>query len=196
MRTWIVDYASTEEFYWQIPGSDVDLSLLPSRAIDNQQEQEQTQAIFDDYAKSHFVGPELNARFEQLAEQRIRRHPLRYYVWLPGLRIADMWLRPRTEMLPLNSRWWEYADDTQDCVLATIWGAINLLFVVAAVLGIIRGPRPHFLALMLLFVLLRSAFLGTLENPEPRYTLECYPVVLLLAGAWISGRQGWHRADV
>jgi hypothetical protein len=41
--------------------------------------------------------------------------------------------------------------------------------------------------MMLLFVLLRSAFLGTLPNPEPRYTLECYPVVLLLGGAWISG---------
>ena len=64
VRTWIADYASTEEIYWQIPGSDVDPTLLPSRAFDNQQEQQQTQAIFDDYAKSHFVGPELNARFD------------------------------------------------------------------------------------------------------------------------------------
>jgi 4-amino-4-deoxy-L-arabinose transferase-like glycosyltransferase len=195
VRTWMVDYVSTEEFYWQIPGSDVDTSLLPSRAIDDEQEQQQTQAIFDDYAKSHFVGPELNARFEQLAKQRIQRHPLRYYVWLPALRISDMWLRPRTEMLPLNSRWWEFADDTQDCVLATIWGAINLLFLAAATMGVIRGPRPRFLGLMLLFVLLRSAFLGTLENPEPRYTLECYPVVLLLAAAWISGWKRWSRAE-
>ncbi len=196
MRTWIIDYVSTEEFYWQIPGSDVDPTLLPSRAIDNQQEQEQTQAIFDDYAKSHFVGPELNARFAQLAAQRIQRHPLRYYVWLPLLRIADMWLRPRTEMLPLNSRWWEYADDTQDCVLATIWGAFNLLFLAAAVMGAVRGPRPQYFAMMLLFVLLRSAFMGTLENPEPRYTLECYPVVLLLAGAWISGWKRWQRSEL
>jgi hypothetical protein len=30
-------------------------------------------------------------------------------------------------------------------------------------------------------LILRSVFLGTLENPEPRYTLECYPVVILLA---------------
>jgi len=30
-------------------------------------------------------------------------------------------------------------------------------------------------------VILRSVFLGTLENPEPRYTLECYPVVIFLA---------------
>jgi hypothetical protein len=107
-----------------------------------------------------------------------------------------MWLRPRTETLPLNSRWWEFADDTQDSVLATIWGAINLLFIGAAVMGAIRGPRPRFLALMLLFVLLRSAFLGTLENPEPRYTLECYPVVLLLAGAWMSGWKRWSRAGL
>jgi hypothetical protein len=28
---------------------------------------------------------------------------------------------------------------------------------------------------------LRSVFLWTLENPEPRYALECYPVVILLA---------------
>jgi hypothetical protein len=32
------------------------------------------------------------------------------------------------------------------------------------------------------FVLLRSVFLSSLENPEPRYVLECFPVVLALAG--------------
>ncbi len=128
----------------------------------------------------------------QLANERVRDHPLRYYVWLPILRSFDMWLRPRTEMLPLNSRWWEYGDDTRSSILATVWGALNLLFVAAAVMCVIRGPRPRDLGLMLLFVLLRSAFLGTLPNPEPRYTLECYPVVLLLGAAWVSG---WTRVS-
>jgi 4-amino-4-deoxy-L-arabinose transferase-like glycosyltransferase len=196
VRTWIVDYTSTEDVYWQVPGSDVDTSLLPSRAFDSEEERLQTQAIFDDYAQSHFVGLELNARFDQLGRERIQRHPLRYYVWLPALRIADMWLRPRTEMLPLNSRWWEYADDTQDCILATLWGALNLLFVVGAVMGLIRGPRPLYLGMMLFFVLLRSAFLGTMENPEPRYTLECYPIVFLLCGAWISGWRRWRSSEI
>jgi hypothetical protein len=40
--------------------------------------------------------------------------------------------------------------------------------------------------LLIGFVLLRSAFLGTLENPEPRYTLECYPVVILSAAVYIA----------
>ncbi len=196
MRTWVVDYVSTEEVYWQVPGSDVDLDLLPPRAFDSEQERQQTRAIFDDYAKSHFVGPELNDRFDQLAEARIHRSPLRYYGWLPVLRSADMWLRPRTEMLPLDSRWWEYADDTQDCVLATLWGELNLAFLLAAVMAVIRGPRPLYLGMMLLFMLLRSAFLGTMENPEPRYTLECFPIVLLLGGAWISGWKRWRRTEL
>ncbi len=192
VRTWVVDYVSTEEVYWQIPGDEFDFSLLPSRAFDSAQEREKTKAIFNDYAKTHVVDPELNARFAELANARIKHSPFRYYIWLPALRIADMWLRPRTEMLPLNTRWWEYANDTESCVLATLWGALNLLFVFSAVMGVVRGPRPQYLALMLLFVLLRSAFLGTLENPEPRYTLECFPVVLVLGGAWLSGISRLH----
>jgi len=35
--------------------------------------------------------------------------------------------------------------------------------------------------------------LGTLENPKPRYKLECYPVVFVLGAAWISG---WKKTQV
>ncbi len=195
VKTWSADYVSTEEVYWVVPGDKFDPAVLPSRAFDSRQQREQTENIIEDYKKVLVVNPELNARFMQLAVERISEAPLRYYVWLPALRIADMWLRPRTEMLPLNSHWWEYADDTESSILATIWGALNLLFVGAAVMGVIRGPRPCYLGMMLLFVLLRSAFLGTLPNPEPRYTLECYPVVLLLGAAWISSRNRPRLAD-
>jgi hypothetical protein len=35
---------------------------------------------------------------------------------------------------------------------------------------------------MLGFVALRCVLLLTIDNSEPRYTLECFPVVILLAG--------------
>jgi hypothetical protein len=38
-----------------------------------------------------------------------------------------------------------------------------------------------------IFVLLRTAFLTTLETPEPRYVLECFPVLLAFA-ATIFGK--------
>ena len=190
VRTWSADYVSTEEVYWQVPGEKVDLGLLPSRAFDSREQREQTQAIFRDYGETLVIDPELNARLMELAKERIRRHPLRYYLWLPALRIADMWLRPRTEMLPLATRWWDFAGDTESSIIATVWGLLNLLLILAAVMGVARGPSPRYLGMMLLFVVLRSALLATLPNPEPRYTLEGYPVVMLLAGAWIAG---WKR---
>lgn len=190
VRTWSADYVSNEDVYWQVPGNKLDLGLLPSRAFDSTEERQQTQAIFRDYDKTLVINPELNARLMELANERIRRDPLRYYLWLPALRVADMWLRPRTEMLPLDTRWWDFAGDPESSILATLWGLLNLLLIFAAVMGVVRGPRPRYLGMMLLFVLLRSALLATLANPEPRYTLECYPVVMLLAGAWITGWQG------
>jgi 4-amino-4-deoxy-L-arabinose transferase-like glycosyltransferase len=185
-RTWSADYVSTEEVYWQVPGDQVDLNALPARAFDNVAEHKKTQAIFNDYGRTLVINPDLNARLMLMADERIQRSPLRYYLWLPVLRSLDMWLRPRTEMLPLDSRWWEFDSDPVSSTIAAALGLLNLFFVFAAVMGLVRGPRSRYLGMMLLFVLLRSAFIGTLPNPEPRYTLECYPVVLLLGGAWLS----------
>ena len=70
-------------------------------------------------------------------------------------------------------------------VLALGLGVINLLYVGGAIAGGVRGRPIAWMGMFVLFVVLRSLFLGTLENPEPRYTLECYPVVILLAsGLW------------
>jgi hypothetical protein len=65
-------------------------------------------------------------------------------------------------------------------------GVVNLAYVGAAFAGLLRGRFLPHLGLLLTFVILRSAFLGTLENPEPRYTLECYPLVIILAAAWFQ----------
>jgi hypothetical protein len=115
---------------------------------------------------------------------------LRYYVWLPLVRIADMWLRPRTEILPSDTRWWEFNDDPVGSILAVAFGAIGVLYVFAAVAGLVRGPSIAHVGLLLTLVLVRSAFLGTLENPEPRYTLELYSVVIILASAFIASLHG------
>jgi hypothetical protein len=39
------------------------------------------------------------------------------------------------------------------------------------------------------FVGLRCALLWTIDNSEPRYTLECFPVVVLLAGVAMGLRR-------
>jgi hypothetical protein len=190
VKTWIADYTSVEEIYWAVPGGKLDAELLPARAFDTPQQQEETAALFSDYNPVLHVTGELDQRFESIAAERIRLHPARYYLWLPALRIADMWLRPRTEMLPSNSRWWEFDDEPRWLAMAIAFGLINLLYVFAALAGWVRCRKAEWLGLLILFVVLRSLFLGSLENPEPRYTLEMYPIAIVLAAAALTGKRG------
>jgi hypothetical protein len=183
VRTWIADYASVEEIYWAVPGNKIDAEKLPARAFDSPEQQEQTLQLLEDYNDTLHATPDLDARFATLAVERVHHSLLRYYVELPLLRIADMWLRPRTETLPSDTRWWEFDDDPEWLALAVTLGVVNLFYVGAAFAGLLRGRFAPHLGLLLTFVILRSAFLGTLENPEPRYTLECYPLVIILAAA-------------
>ncbi len=188
MRTWIVDYASVEDVYWMVPGNPVDPKKLPSRAFDSPEQREQTTQLLADYNDTQHVTPDLDARFAALAAQRVHHSLLRYYVELPLLRIADMWLRPRTETLPSDTRWWNFDDDPEWLALTIGLGIINLAYVGAAFAGLLRGRFAPHLGLLLMFVILRSLFLGTLENPETRYTLECYPVLIVLAAALLQGK--------
>jgi len=199
MKTWIADYVSTEEVYWAVPGSPIDAANLPTRAFDRPDQQERTEQLLDDYNQRLQIDPALDRRFQELAEERIRQDGWRYWVWLPLVRIADMWLRPRTEILPCNSRWWEFDEEPRWLAVMITLGILNLLYLGAALSALAKGARIPRLGLLLGFVILRSAFLGTLENPETRYTLESYPVVILLAAtacrSWGSGEENARRGQ-
>ena len=183
VKTWIADYVSVQEIYWPVPGQELDVTRLPNRAFDSEQQRAMTAELFADYNQDHDMTPDLDARFAALAAERIQAAPLRYYLWLPAVRIADMWLRPRAEMLPSDPRWWEFNDDPRWLTVSLVFGLIGLLYAGMAAFGWVRSLGTPGIGLLVLFLLLRSAFLGTLENPEPRYTLECYPVVIVLASA-------------
>ena len=190
VNTWIADYTSTEEIYWNVPGDKIDVNNLPTRAFDTPGQREATEAVLDEYNQALNINASLDQKFAALADERIRSHPLRYYVLLPALKIADMWLRPRTELLPPDSRWYEFDDDTKWMVLAVGLGLVNLVYILAAVAGLVRGGTIAWVGMPLTYVVLRSLLLGTLGNPEARYTLECYPCIIVMAAAlWFMPRE-------
>jgi len=194
VKTWMADYVSVQEIYWSVPGEAIDVTKLPRRAFDSEQQREETAALFADYNQDHDMTPDLDARFAALAAERIHASPLRYYLWLPAVRIADMWLRPRTELLPPDPRWWELNDDPLALAAAIGFGLVNLLYVGMAVAGTWSARTVPGIGMFLLFLLVRSLFLGTLENPETRYTLECYPVVIFLSSSLFSSRKSLKSA--
>ncbi|HEV2021120.1 MAG TPA: glycosyltransferase family 39 protein [Terriglobales bacterium] len=179
LRTWVVDYSSTEEVYWA--AKPVDIEVLPPRAFDSDDQRRRTEELLSEYEPED-ITPAVDAKFALLADERIRSAPLRYYLFLPAARVADMWLRPRIELLGLDTHWWDFENDPGDSAISIALGLLNLALVAAAVVGAIRG-RAQQLAMLVGWILLRSALLATLPAPEPRYTLECYPVLFLLAAA-------------
>jgi hypothetical protein len=185
-KTWIADYVSVEEIYWAVPGGEIDPAKLPDRAFDAEPQQQETLQLLADYNDILHITPALDNRFSALADARQQNHPLRYYLWLPALRIADMWLRPRTEILPSDTRWWEFNDDPRWSALAVALGVTGLLYAGAGIAGLLRLKQNEGFMLMLIFIALRSVFLGTLENPEPRYTLEMYPALMVVISGYFA----------
>lgn len=194
-RTWAIDFKSTDDIYWSYDGSPLSLDDLPSRAFDSEPQREETAALFDRYNQLDSATPAVDAAFAALAAERIAAHPVRYYLELPVLRVVNMWLRPRTEMLPLPNDWWRWRAHSLASAGAAAYAALNLAYLMLAALGLYKWRQQswsHRRALafaLLAFVLMRSAMLLTLDNSEPRYTIDCYPVVLLLAAfAFVSSR--------
>jgi len=187
VKTWCVDLVSTSEVYWNGNSDKIDIDDLPARAFDTAQQYQQTKQLLDDYNQSTTLSPEIDARFEELARQRTQGHGFRYYIALPLARLADMWLRPRTEILWIEMRWWDHYHHPEESDFCIAYAALNLAYLVAAAIGLLRWPRLA--GVMLAFILLRSALLLTLEAPEPRYTLECFPVIIALASIACGGKR-------
>lgn len=180
-KTVCVDLTCTWEVYWNANTDRIELQNLPARAFDSPAQLLKTRSLLADYNRTTTLTPELDRRFGQLAADRIQTSPLRYYLWLPLARVADMWLRPRTELLWVELRWWQYAKHHAETEFALGYAGLNALYLLLALAGLLRWPR--FAGAMLFFILLRCALLATIEAPEPRYTLESFPVVIALAGA-------------
>ncbi len=184
-KTVCVDFTCTQEIYWNLDADKLDVAALPARAFDSPAQLDLTRRLFAEYNHDTTLSEAQDAEFAALAQARVQAHPLRYYLLLPAARVADMWLRPRLELLPNDLRWWQYGEHPGETEVAYAAAGINLAYLALAAWGLRR--RPPFAGAMLTFFVLRSLLLATIEAPEQRYTLECLPFVLVLAGIALGG---------
>jgi hypothetical protein len=139
--------------------------------------------------------PELDAAFGQIARERIARAPLRYYLWLPLKRARSLWFGSHSDYYPFAGELFPL-DDLDHSTHQQIWLPLFALLVwIYTLLGILGGCRlwcspqsasRRWLTLAVLIIFLRLAFFSTMENPEPRYTVEIFPLLAILGGIAIS----------
>jgi len=200
-KTWLFRVKDCYLVPWKVNEESIDLDSIPPQAFDTPDEKERVATILEQYNTDLTLTAEEDAVFAQLARDRTARHPLRTYVSLPLLRAMTMWFTPRIELLPVSGHVFPLAqmreDDPVDQEVTAGFFLLNLLYVVLGIWGAWRlwrwnrAVRSAVLTLVV-FVLLRTAFLTTLETPEPRYVLVCLPVLLAFA-ATLFGRP--HRSS-
>jgi hypothetical protein len=195
-KTWLYRFRDVYLAPWKLNEEVIDVSELPSRAFDTPAEKERVAMILEQYNDELTLTPEEDAAFAQLARERTAHRPLRTCLWLPAARALTLWFTPRIDLLPLSGTVFPLAQSWQDdpidqSVTAGLF-LLNIVFIALALWGAARlwrrAPAARgVIALLATFILLRTAFLTTLETPEPRYVLVCYPALLALAAQVFAG---------
>ncbi len=202
--TWMSRYRDVYQTVWKIGLDPIDLNTIPSSAFDSPQEKQEISSLLGQYNRSPDleISPDLDHQFGDIARDRMRRHPLRTHVWIPFQRALTIWFTPRTELLGLDGKIWPIAqrweNDPVDFSVTAFLGVLGYLYIALAMAGIVvairvcrgraaispRDPMPQDsinvwgIGLLLVYMIVRTAFLTTVEAPEPRYVVSCYPIVL------------------
>lgn len=190
-KTWLFRLKDCYLVSWKLNGEVINLEDVPARAFDTPEEKDRVGMILEGYNNDVTLSAEEDAAFGQLAKERTERRPLRTYLWLPLARAFTIWFTPRIELLPFSGKVfpvkeaWE--EDPVDMSFTIGFFLLNLAYVALAIWGAARlwaegaGVRWA-VALLAGYIFARTAFLTTLETPEPRYVLVCFPALLALAG--------------
>jgi hypothetical protein len=196
-NTWLYRVRDCYLVPWRLNEEAIFVDDMPARAFDTPEEKQRVAAVLEQYNNDLMLTPEEDAEFSQLAQERTARHPLRTYVWLPAARAFTIWFTPRIELLPISGHVFPLAqmreEDPVDQEVTSLFFVLNLLYVGLGVWGAARlwrsNPAARVAVVFLaLFILLRTAFLTTLETPEPRYVLVCFPALIALDAQVFSRR--------
>ena len=114
---------------------------------------------------------------------------------LPLKRAATLWFDTHSQYYPFNGELLPLDDldyDIHQQYWLPLFTALTWIYTLLGVVGVWvlwrsrdRNAR-RWLLLAALLIFLRLGFFATLENPEPRYTVEFFPFLCILAGAGIS----------
>lgn len=176
IRTWMTDetnYHAGDLIFHQ--GSRAfDPRQLPDHMFDSVEEREEVSRLIARYNQIGEMTPELSDKFRDLANARIKRAPLRFYVWLPLRRIASMWLTG----FVTTSRFHMF---------------LRILFVLPILIGgvlgfVIWARNPALVALLALIILTRTIFFA-FYGAEARYIVEAYPPMIAACG--VTGAVLW-----
>jgi len=197
--TWLFRFRDVNTAIWQLEDEPLTVNDFPSYAFDSDSERTRVAQLLQAYTDDgEDILPSTDQGFAELAHERTKRRPLRTYFWIPFQRALTIWFTPRLELLPYSGKLWPpveaWSEDPVDFSFTAILGLLDFLFVALALIGFWIGCKRAAkddgsgwaFAFLGLYLIVRTAFLTTVEAPEPRYVLVAFPIVFALAALAFS----------
>ncbi|HEY6661265.1 MAG TPA: glycosyltransferase family 39 protein [Pyrinomonadaceae bacterium] len=190
------NHPPNEEDSTETPAEDSSESDEQSDDEESQQEEEPEEEEQTEPEETNVeMTPEIDAGFAQIGQERVARSRFRYYVVLPLKRAMTLWFDTHSQYYPFNGELLPLKDldhDIHQQYWLPLFAGLAWLYSLLGVIGgwLLLRSRDRdvrrWLLLTALLIFLRLGFFATLENPEPRYTVEIFPFLVIVAGAGLS----------
>jgi hypothetical protein len=218
LRTWVDDERYVSPIEDGLDLYPILIERIPAFAFDSPEEHDEVKALLDRYNNpirpaaepadddedsgdpppAVKMTPEIDARFSQIAAERLARNRLRYYLVLPLRRAQSLWFDTHSQYYPFQGQLFPLSDLDRSAhqqywlsLFALLTGGYTILALVGLwVMLKARSSRQWILLLALLIL-----FLAAQEHPESRYTVEFFPLVAAagsLALAHMKFRRFWR----
>jgi hypothetical protein len=191
-RTWMVHPGEAYLVTWKLGKAPIPIETLPGAAFDSAAERVRVETMLSHYNSDLTMTPMQDHEFALLARERTARQPMRTYFFIPLTRAWMTWFTPRIELLPYSGKVWppgeNWRGNPMDFGVTLGLGGLNCIYLGLACVGAWRCRSHPGLALLIAFIVIRTAFLTQMQTVEPRYVIVCFPALLAL------GAQAWGPA--
>jgi len=198
-KTWLYRLNDCYAVTWKLNEENISFDDIPARAFDSESERRQVAKLLAQHNLSQSLDQKTDDAFAEIARERTARRPLRTYLYVPLQRVFTIWFTPRIELLPFSGSVFPLAenwnDDRADQSVTVGFFLLNVAYLGLACFAFFRlwkwNPRVRpALVMIAAYLFIRTAFLTTVEAPEPRYVLVCYPAILALVATLFAKPYG------
>ncbi len=193
-RTWMVRYRDAYDVTWALGKRPIGMSAFPPAAFDSDAERARVANLLAIYNSDLKMTPSLDIQFRALARERTAEHPARTFALIPIERAFVIWFTPRVDVLRYSGTLWPLGEQRRanpaEFDVTMLFGFLNFVYVGVAILGAWRYRANPGCALIIAYLVIRTALFTQLPTVEPRYVVVCFPAIAALGAlAFVKSSQ-------
>jgi hypothetical protein len=198
-RTWMMRNRDAYSVTWALGKKPIPMDAIPDAAFNSAAERVRVADLLASYNDDLKMTPSLDRKFKALARERAAAHPIRIFALIPIERAFATWFTPRVDVLRYSGKLWPIGEQRRanpaEFGAAAIFAILNFVYIGLAAVGAWRCRSNPGCAVLVLYLVIRTAMLTQLPTIEPRYVVVCFPAIAALGAlAFVKSQQRNPRA--